>query len=334
MFTGPRLVLPQVLLGIVCQPQLDRVHLQAHRQLVHGCLQSSGSRRLTGRPLKRSDAQVHVDHLMRCLTRVARVQHACLARRGLQKIFHHGSMHNHIVLHRGQPAVRRRGQLDVLHCRWSAPHRAPHLRPFQCQLHRLLHRLRRHRRQNDMGPRRSLAAKSASGIRALHVHVVQRNPQRAGDRHLVACNVLGRVIDVQLVAFPPRQGGMRLHGIVMLKRRRIGLVERDACLRHSSRHVPAGLRGRLPAGGLRRSRFVQTLFEIQLGLRLRIRHPQQLRRVHRLGQRPRHHDGDRLAVIKHLRLLQHGHVSASGRLRTGYRKFRCVEGCEHGQHPG
>ena len=67
-----------------------------------------------------------------------------------------------------------------------------------------------------MGPHGALGAEAAAGEGALDVDAFEGKAEGAGEGHLVADDVLGGVVDGELVAVPPGGGGVGLHWVVVL----------------------------------------------------------------------------------------------------------------------
>ena len=95
--------------------------------------------------------------------------------------------------------------------------------------------------------------------------VVERDVEDAGERLLDAGDVLGGVVDVELFAFPPGDGGVGLHGVVVLDGGGVGLVEVDGGLGEAGGEVAAVVAGRLLAGVLGPAGFAEAAVEVELG---------------------------------------------------------------------
>src|SRR5579859_7875677 len=76
--------------------------------------------------------------------------------------------------------------------------------------------LRRQRRQNHMRPDLALATESAAVKEGDDVYVFLRDAEDLRGALLNSADVLGGVVKQQAIAVPLRDGGVRLHGIVMM----------------------------------------------------------------------------------------------------------------------
>ena len=87
-----------------------------------------------------------------------------------------------------------------------------------------------------------------------------------GDGHLVAGDVLGGVVDGELFAVPPGDGGVGLHGVVILDGRDVGLVDGDGGLTlKAAGEVAAVFVGGLLSGVLWPAGFAEAVHEVELG---------------------------------------------------------------------
>ena len=68
-----------------------------------------------------------------------------------------------------------------------------------------------------MRPGGALGAEASADEGVLEVDIFDGNAEGAGDGHAVADDVLGGVVDVEVVAIPRGEGGVRLHGVVVLE---------------------------------------------------------------------------------------------------------------------
>ena len=84
--------------------------------------------------------------------------------------------------------------------------------------------------EDDVRPDGAFGAEAAADEWALDVDVFGRDGEGAGEGRAVAGDALGGVVDVELVAVPRGDGGVRLHGVVVLDRRGVGLVDGDGGL--------------------------------------------------------------------------------------------------------
>ena len=111
-------------------------------------------------------------------------------------------MRNHVVSNRCQRSVAARAQHDVLFRLRPSADRAEHLRTREHELDRLFDFACRHCRQYDVRPRRTFAAESAADEWIDDAHFVERNAERFRDGRAHAGDILGRVVEQKLIAFP------------------------------------------------------------------------------------------------------------------------------------
>src|ERR1700733_2211731 len=109
--------------------------------------------------------------------RLGGVQHSGEKRGGLQEVLHDGCMKYYIVLDGKEPAIGCGGQTNFLNSRGTGADRTEHLVAIEDKLHWPPNRLPSHSRKDHMRPGGALAAKSATGVRALDADVVRGNAQ-------------------------------------------------------------------------------------------------------------------------------------------------------------
>ena len=97
--------------------------------------------------------------------------------------------------------------------------------------------------------------KPAADIGVHDVHVFGRKAESAGECLPVAGDVLRGVVDGELVALPPGERGVRLHGVVVLERRDVGVVDGDGAASERGVEVTANFLG-AAAGVFGRARIV------------------------------------------------------------------------------
>jgi len=102
-----------------------------------------------------------------------------------------------------------------------------HLLSRNDELRRSLHYLRRHHGEDDVRPRRALAAEATADEVVDDSHVLRRKIEDEGEPLPDAEDSLRRVVDGEsLVALPDGDRGRRLHRVVVLHLRRVRRVER------------------------------------------------------------------------------------------------------------
>ncbi len=166
-----------------------------------------------------------------------------------------------------------------------------------------------------------------------------------GERRAVSGDVLRGVVDGELVAvstpasklagdpgLPPGERGVRLHGVVVLERRDVGVVDGDRAAAECGVEIATDLLC-AAAGIFWRARMLEAAHEVEQCGIFAVGDVEQARRLHGLRQTARDDDGDGLAVVVDVCVLQDADVAASG---PGWvdGKFGRVEGRENGDDAG
>ena len=131
-----RPVLARILLGVVAQPQLERIDLQREGELVHRALEREIAGRLARRARegRRRDVELG-DAVGREVVR-AGVEMACRQRRVLGQVLEHRGLGDRLVRDRREPAVAIAAERERLLGLRAVADRAEHLRPLEHELDR------------------------------------------------------------------------------------------------------------------------------------------------------------------------------------------------------
>ena len=230
-------------IGIVLQPQCHRIHAQRVRKLIERRFDTERACRFSGRALECRDADMHRGQTMARRdigTGVQRARRRCGA---FHVILHFGGMRNHIVTNGGHLTIPTRCHDDVLLGLGPAANRSKHLRAREHHFDGPPHMLRSHGSQNDMRPCRAFAAESAPDIGIDHTHVLRCDAQRLRHRVTHAGDILGSVVQRELVAVPLSHGRMGLHRIVVLHWRGIHGIDADFAIVETRFEVAPGFVG-------------------------------------------------------------------------------------------
>jgi hypothetical protein len=104
-------------------------------------------------------------------------------------------------------------------------YRAVHVLTAQHEFHGLADQLRRQDAEDLRPGEKAFRAEAAAEVRAANMDLVRRDAEQPGDSSLRHRKALARRIDRQRVAVPRHDDRMRLHGIVILRRRLVGRID-------------------------------------------------------------------------------------------------------------
>ena len=147
-----------------------------------------------------------------------------------------------------------------------------------------------------MRPRLTFAPESSADERIDDVHVFRQQAELLGQILRGVADALGRVVDRKLATAPRRDGAVRLHRVVMLDGRAIGLCNFYR-RRGGRRREVAPLRRRRSIAGIRHERIAQVLVENHRGLLDDIVDPDQRRGVFGLLECFRNHHRHVLSAV-------------------------------------
>ena len=117
------------------------------------------------------------------------------------------------------------GERDALLGARAVADRAEHLRARQRDLHGAVRQLRGHRGERDVRPRRALRTEPAADEARDDAHVLGGQAEHRSELAARADHALRRVVEGEPVALPQRDGGVRLHRVVVLDGRRVHVVD-------------------------------------------------------------------------------------------------------------
>ena len=122
-----------------------------------------------------------------------------------------------------------RSQPKPLDGRRAISRQRKHLLPREREFDRAVgHRLGGERGQHHVGVRRAFGPEAAADMRRDHAHALRRQSQQRRHRRSHGMHALRGVVEREPAAAPDRDRGVRLHGIVVLGRRAVGLVHGDS----------------------------------------------------------------------------------------------------------
>src|ERR1700756_1435920 len=131
------------------------------------------------------------------------------------------------MIDRGKLAVAASADAQALAARRTMADRAEHLLATQYELYRSVDQLCRQDAKHDRAGDQPLAAKTAAEEGTADVDVGRRKTQKARDPPPRQRKALCRRIDRETVAVPGDDDRMRLHRIVILRRRLVGCLDRQ-----------------------------------------------------------------------------------------------------------
>ncbi len=175
---------------------------------------------------------------------------------------------------------------------------AKHLLPRQRQLHRPARDgLRGEAGQHVMGVWRSLGTKAAADMRSDHPDLLRAKAEQGRQHRSHGVHALGRVVQGELAIGPGRDGGVRLHRIVVFHRRRVGLIHRDRRRRQRRLDIALVRVGRIIRVDLFRCVQIGTIrAQLRLVRLLGVRHPDHARRLPRDFRSVRDHRANKLST--------------------------------------
>ena len=235
---GEGLAVVGVDLGVILESQRERIDSQRMRQLVESRLEREAAARLAWRAHERGRADVQPDDAVLRLDRASRVEVPRLQRGRLDERIEARGGRRALLAERSQPPILHPAGFDADLRLGPAADRAEHLRPRQGQLHGEPDLLRRQRADEHVRPRRSFAAERAADEFRQHADVLFGKLERRGQLVTNGEHPLGGVVDGQPVRRGPlRDGRVRLHRIVDLRRNLVLLVDFRVRAAQTVRHV-------------------------------------------------------------------------------------------------
>ena len=204
------------------------------------------------------------------------------------------------MLDRGQRSVALRRQPQALDRVGPMRGDMKHLLPRQRELDRSVHHPGREGGENGVGLHRQFRSESAADVAADEPDLLLRDLQgRRHRRDASRQHLVGRV-EGQRVVVPYRDGGVRLHHRVALRRRRVGHVDFHRRGRESLVHVAHPAVGLVAVAGLRHERFGHRRRHVVGAFFGGVGRFDQMSRGARLFECLRHHQRDGLSVVQDL----------------------------------
>ena len=225
---GERLAGDRLDLGVVLQAERQRVHAAGLRHLVDGAFERDRAGRLAGRAHEQRRAGVEPHRLVRGGDGRAGIERVRDVGGRLEEIVERARRGLGVMVDRRQRAVAVGAQAQRLPRRRAMADRAVHLLAAQHQLDRPADQPRRHDAENLRPGDQALGAEAAAEERAADMDVLRRDAEQAGDAALRHRQALARRVDRQPVAVPRGDDRMRLHRVVILRRRLVGRLDARA----------------------------------------------------------------------------------------------------------
>ena len=197
------------------------------RHLVHRRLQRVHPRALAGRAKDRRRRHVEPREAVRRAAVRRRVHHARRDGGLLGELLDRRRLLDDVVRDRRERAVGSRAEPDALDRRRAVADQREHLLPRELQLHRPPSQLRRHHGDDHVRMGERLGAEAAADVGRDHAHALRLQPERLGDVVADAVRALVAVVQRDAVVAPARERRVRLERVVVIVRRRVGLVERS-----------------------------------------------------------------------------------------------------------
>ena len=294
---------------MVDEAQLERVHLQRVGQLVHGALQRVHARCLAGGAHRRRRVDVHRRQVVARRHVGAGVEESRRVEGALGVLLEGRGLGRRLVADGRQLAVLRRAQRHLLDGARPVAGDRVLLGARQDQLDGAADVPGGQRRDEDVDPRPQRRAERAADERRHDAHVALVDAERGGHLLLHVIDPLRLIVEGELVAVPGGDGGVQLHRVVVLVGVRVGLFDLHRGAVESLVRLAALVVGRLlgDAVGLhlvRREPLGRGVREIEDGLRLVVGRADERGGVRGALERVGHHDGDGLAVVVHLIVLE------------------------------
>ena len=335
---GERSALFGVLIGIVAETDLDRVHPEPGGHFVDGGFEREGADGFPGRAHERIRNRVERNDFLAEIEVVGGVQMP----RGKRKLFgvfvRGGSGGDTGVDQRGEVAGLIDADRDTLFRGGPSAHDAEDALAGKGQFDRSFGDFRRERAELHVAPHGALAAKAAADEGRENANVFLRQREHFGQRVAHALDELRRGVNRKVIAVPDRRGGVHFDGIVVVAGRDIdlvGLIRRfgKGCFRIA----PANL-GILPHHVFRHGCVDLFVHERDVGGLLLVLDADQTAGVFGAFQRVGDDHGDRLAIpvnrvgIENVRFAAGGFAAALHAEERRIHHLRRVLMRQHGDY--
>ena len=222
---GERLAGDRLDLGVVLQPEGQRVHAAGLRHLVDRALQRDRAGRLAGRAHEQRRAGVEPNAFVRRGDGRAGIERMRGVGGRLEEVVEGARRRLGVMIDRGQRAVAVGAHAQGLPRRRAMADRAVHLLAAQHQLDRPADQPRRHDAEHLRPRDEALGAEAAAEERTADVDVLRRDAEQSRDPPLRHDEALARRVDRERVAVPRRDDRVRLHRVVVLRRRLVGRLD-------------------------------------------------------------------------------------------------------------
>src|SRR5262249_19148424 len=176
----------RIALGIVPQPDVDRIDRQLAGELVDRGLEAEGARRLAGPAIERRRAEIQAHQPLAGLDIGYVVQHPRLERGRLDPVLERRRARDDVLPDGGDPAVVLRPEAQVLDSVGTRADRTEHLPAGEDDPYRPLQMARGDRGQHHVRPRRALRSEGAADEFRDDADMVLNAPQGRGDEGLGA----------------------------------------------------------------------------------------------------------------------------------------------------
>ncbi len=226
---GERLAGNRLDLGIILDAEVERVHAAGPGHFVDRALQRDRSGRLARRAHEQRRAGVDTDRLMRGLDGGTGIERVGRIGRRLEEIVERARCGLGVMIERGQTALAVGADAKPLPGRRAMADRAVHLLAAQHQLDGSSDQSGRHDAENLRPGDQALGAEAAAEERAADMNLVRRDAEQSRDPSYRHRHALARRIDRERVAVPSRHDRVRLHRIVILRRRLEGRLDALRC---------------------------------------------------------------------------------------------------------
>ena len=180
----------------------------------------------------------------------------------LDEVLEDRGVHDDVLLHGEELALFGGADFEGVDGLGALAYGAEHLLALEDELDGLAGELGGHGGERDVRPGAALGAEASAGVGALDADVVEGDVEEAGHGGLDAGDVLGGVVEVKLFALPPGDGGVGLHGVVVLDGGDVGLLVDDGGLGEGGGEVAAVVPWGLFAGVLGPAGFAEATHEV------------------------------------------------------------------------
>ena len=229
--------------GLVADPQLDRVEPARDRELVDRRLEREHAGALAGGAHPGRRRHVERREPVRGASVRRRVHHPRDHRGLLGELLDRRGLLDDVVADRLQAAVAGGAEPQPLDRRRAVAGQREHLLPRRRELDRAADGLRRHRRDHDMRARRALRAEAAADVRARSPAPA---PARARTRRRARCLPSMRPASSRRAVRPPSasqsaERRVRLHRVVVAARRLVGRVDPTSAAANAASKSPTSV---------------------------------------------------------------------------------------------